>query len=136
MAVNIQIPFDPVSFDSETFDSFVKSNGVQFYHYKAVRCPLGMLDLMSIRSPHHEHGICSNGYIYKKAGIISATISNNSAVASLSEVGLVDGSVLNVTFPRFYDDCPDKHVYIQEFDRLYIKDLAVIVPHTQLVEHH
>jgi hypothetical protein len=134
--INIDLPFQPIRFDVVAFNEFIKSNGIALEHYKAVTCPIGMTDSMDSRSSHSEHTTCQNGYIYKKAGIVTATFTNNSAITSLGDVGLIDGSVVNVTFPQFYDDCPDTHVYVQTYDRFYIKDCAVLVPNTQRVEAH
>lgn len=136
MAVNFQLPYEALGLDVDAFDKFIKDQGVPLDHYKAVACPIGMIDSLDVRSPHHEHANCSNGYIYKFAGTVTATFTNNSAITSLGEVGLIDGSVVNVTFPRFYDNCTDKHVYIQLYDRFYVKDCAVLVPNTQKIEAH
>jgi hypothetical protein len=136
MGHTLEIPFDPVNFDITSFDNFIKSNGVELFHYKAVKCPIGMVSSMDIRSPHHEHSNCFNGYIYKLAGVVRATFTNNSATAQLTDMGIIDGSTVQATFPRFYEDSPEKRVYVQLFDRFYIKDLSVLVSNTQLFEAH
>lgn len=138
MANDLKIfqPDTPVRFDIPAFDAFIKNNGVILEHFKALPCPLGAVDLLDSRSPHHEHGQCSNGYLYYCAGTVTATFTNNSAISSLGEIGILDGSVVNVTFPRFYDDKPDKQVYIQLYDRFFIKGCEVLVPNSQKVEAH
>jgi len=128
------IPYDPLNFDSVAFNNFISANGVAFDHYKAVLCPLGKVD-DGMRSPHHPPGHCSNGYIYKFAGVVTASFTNNAVTTQLSDIGLLDGSVVQVTFPQKYDDS-DKQVIVQTFDRFYIKDLAIVVPTSQLVEAH
>lgn len=126
-----------IRFDIDAFNSFIQANGVKLEHWKAITCPIGMTDSLDTRSPHHEHaGQCENGYIYRKAGIVEATFTNNSAMTSLGEVGLLDGSVVNVTMPQFYSDSPEKQIYVQLYDRFLIADLAVLVPNTQKVEAH
>ncbi len=136
MTIDIKIPFQPVRLDIEAQDQFIKANGVEFAHYEAIVCPIGVVDMMDSRSPHHEHTDCSNGYIYRFAGVISATFTSNSATSSLGDIGLIDGSVVNVTFPRFYNDNPTKRIYVQIYDRFYIQDKVVMVPNSQRVEAH
>lgn len=134
--IQMQLGFQPVRFDIPAFDSFIKENGIVLEHFKAMPCPLGIIDQLDGRSPHHEHGNCSNGYLYFCAGTVTATFTNNSALSTLGEIGIMDGSIVNVTFPRFYDDQPDKQVYIQLYDRFYIKACEVLVPNSQRVEAH
>ncbi len=54
----------------------------------------------------------------------------------MGDIGIIDGSVVNVTFPSFYDDNPTKQVYIQIYDRFYIQNNVVLVPNSQRVEAH
>ncbi len=133
---DINIPFDAVNLDLDAQDKFIRSIGVEFLHYEAVICPVGVGDMMDTRPSHHDHNECSNGYIYRFAGVVSASFTSNSATSSLSDVGMIDGSVVNVTFPRFYNDSPEKRVYVQIYDRFYIKNQVVLVPNSQLVEAH
>lgn len=133
--IQVDIPFDPVNFDIEAFDSFVRSVGVKLVHFKAIRCPIGVIELTSSRAPHGGHAGCSNGFIYKRAGEVTATFMSNSASNSLKDIGSYDGSKVSTTFPRYYDDS-EEQIYIQLYDRFYIKDLVVAVPHTQLVQAH
>lgn len=134
--MKIDIPFESIEFDIPALDKLIKSNGVQLVHMKAIKCPIGMVDPYDVRSPDHSHDNCSNGFIYKQAGLVTASFTNNAATVQLSDVGLLDGSTVQATFPRFYDDNPEKQVYVQIFDRFYIKDLAVLVPNTQHVAAH
>ncbi len=133
--MEINLPFQPVHMDIASQDSFIKGVGVEMAHYKAIVCPLGAVDLMDSRSPHHEHGDCSNGYIYRFAGMVTAMFTGNSATSSLGDIGLIDGSVVNVTFPRQYNDS-DKQVYVQIYDRFYIKEKVILAPNSQRVEAH
>jgi hypothetical protein len=133
--INIGIPFDPVRFDVNAFNDFIKANGVQLYHYKAVVCPIGYTDIFDVRNAHSgDHHSCENGYIYKFAGVVTASFTNNAATTTLTDAGLLDGSVVYCTFPQFYNDQPDKPVYVQLYDRFFIKDCAVLVPNTQRVQ--
>lgn len=131
----IEIPFDPINFDINAFDNFVRSIGVKLIHFKAIRCPIGVVELTSSRAPHGAHAGCSNGFIYKQAGEVTATFMSNSASSTLKDYGSYDGSKVSTTFPRYYDDS-EEQIYIQLYDRFYIKDLVVAVPNTQLVQAH
>ena len=132
--IGIEIPFDPVNFDVNAFDDFIKSNGVRLLHYKAIACPIGMVDPLDTRAPSHTHSNCSNGYIYEFAGEITGYFNNNSAFTSLGEVGLLDGSIVQVTFPRFYDDQSEVAFYPMTYDRFFVKDYTATVPNTQRLE--
>ncbi len=132
---SISIPFDPVNFDIEAFSKFIVANGIKLTHYKAIKCPIGMIDPMDMRQPNHDGCRCSNGFIYKFAGSVTATFSNNSVSATLTDMGILDGSTFQASFPQFYDGTTEQ-VYVQLFDRFYLKDLAVLVPNTELIESH
>lgn len=127
----IDIPFQPVTFDQDANNAFINAHGFKFEHHKAIICPLGMTDSMETRSPRHDHPACSNGFIYEYAGDVTVLVKNNSAVLSLQEVGIYDGSVLDVTFPTFYDDDKNKTVFVQLYDRFVVKDVNFLVPNTQ-----
>lgn len=135
LGIQIEIPFDPLNFDIDAFDQFVRSIGVKLIHFKAIRCPIGMVELTSSRAPHGAHAGCSNGFIYKQAGEVTASFMGNSASSTLKDQGSVDGSRVSTTFPRYYDNT-EEQIYVQLFDRFYIQDLVVAVPNTQLVEAH
>jgi hypothetical protein len=128
--------FDAVTFDIRSQDQFIAGIGVPLLHYKAMICPVGGQDVSDGRSTHDEHPGCSNGYIYEYAGTVIGSLQQMGATTSLTDVGLLDGSTVQVTFERFYDDKPNTQVYVQLYDRFYIKDLVVLVPNTQKVEAH
>src|SRR6266700_2034412 len=52
------------------------------------------------------------------------------------DAGLLDGSVVTVTFPRFYDDNPDKEVSVMVYDRFFLKDVNATSANTQRFEFH
>jgi hypothetical protein len=133
---DIKIPFQAVNMDLDAQDAFIKSVGIQMEHFKAIVCPIGAVDLMDGRAPHHEHHGCSNGYIYRFAGTVYVQFTSNTATSSLTDIGLIDGSVVNVTFKRFYEDNPNKQVYVQIYDRFYVKNKVVLAPNSQKVEAH
>ncbi len=124
-----------VSFDPSAFDDAIRSQGVQLVHYRAMKCPVGLIDRYDSRRPHDDHSGCSNGMIYTKAGTITCLFTGASEEMKQNDVGLLDGSTVQVTAPRFYDDSTEE-VQIQYFDRLYLAEEAVTVPHFQLAEAH
>jgi len=132
---NFELPYDQISFDLDSQDKFIRDSGVKFVHYKSIICPLGVDSVTDTRSTHHDHSQCQNGFLYELAGEVTAAFTNNSAVASLDEAGLLDGSIVNVTFPRLYDDSKE-HVYVQTYDRFYLPEFELLVPTTQRVEAH
>jgi hypothetical protein len=52
-----------------------------------------------------------------------------------NDVGFIDGSTVQVTAPRFYDDTQEE-VQVAPFDRFYLREEAIAVSHYQLVEAH
>lgn len=130
------IPFDPLNFDANAFDELVRSQGVLVEHYKAIKCPIGLADVNDSRSSHVDHDTCSNGYIYQFVGDITVTFSNNSAMVNLGDVGILDGSTVQVTFPRYYDSNPSQEVFVMPYDKFFVKDFNATIPDTQLFESH
>lgn len=128
------LPNAAVSFDVDAFDQALRSQGVTFIHWRAMRCPVGMIDEHDTRRVHEDHSGCSNGFLYTKAGEITCLFSGNSTQTSFGETGMMDGSTVSVTLPRHYDNS-NEPVYIAPFDRLYLSEEAIIVPDWQLVRH-
>jgi hypothetical protein len=127
----IDLPDDAVSFDVEQFDNSIRNHGVTFVHWRAMRCPVGMIDEHDSRRPHEDHSGCSNGFLYTEAGELTALFTGNGTSSSFSEVGILDGSSVSVTIPRFYDGT-SRPVYIAPFDRLYLKVEEIVVPDWQI----
>lgn len=130
----INFPQETVSFDTQAFDFALRSHGVLMEHWRAIRCPLGVNDRFDVRS-HNDHSQCSNGFIYKLAGVVTVLFTGNTTNSRLDTMGILDGSTVQVTVPRTYDDS-DKDLAIQTFDRFYLKELATTSVNTQLVEAH
>lgn len=125
-----------VAFDVQAFDAVVASQGVTFEHYRAILCPLGLTDKFDARS-HAGHSTCSNGFIYKKAGDITALFTQNQTLANITDGGYFDGSTVQVTLPRFYDkEEEEKEVLVQHFDRFYLKNVPANTVTTQRFEAH
>lgn len=125
--------------DPLALDSAIRGQGVTLVHWRAQRCPVGLVDQYDIRRPHDDHSGCSNGFTYTKAGEITTLFTGNSENLNLIEPGLLWGSSVQVTFPRFYDAAPDAsqvRTQILPFDRVYLKDETIVVYHWQLFEAH
>lgn len=132
--VPISLPFEQITLDADANNLFITGNGPVFQHFKAFPCPLGQVERESVRSPHHEHSECSNGFIYELAGEFKATFTQNSMSLNLTDIGFSDGSVATLLVPQFYLD--GKHIFISPFDKLYIKDNVVLSTNTEKVECH
>lgn len=129
----LSLPYEKVTLDRISLENFTKDSGPIFVHYKATPCPIGQVEKESIRSPHAEHSECSNGFIYEKAGEFSGPFTSNAASLQLTDIGLVDGSTSIVTLPRFYNDTQEQ-IYINPYDRLYIKDNVVLSVFAEKIE--
>jgi hypothetical protein len=121
-----------VAFDADAFDTSIRSQGVPFTHWRAMRCPVGLVDRYDDRRPHDDHSGCSNGFIYTNAGTVTALFVNSGSKADQQDIGVLDGSTVQVTLPRFYDDT-DEEVQVVNYDRFYVPD-TILVPTWQLVE--
>lgn len=127
----MELPSQAVSFDSDAFNEFLNVQGIRLVHYKALRCPVGMTDVDDNNRPLHDHSGCSNGFIYYKAGIVTAGMSGNSNSQNSHDIGLIESSHITATFPQFYDQTEDQ-VIIAPFDRFFLdeqeQDAKVVVP--------
>lgn len=136
------IPSHDISFDIGSFDELIRSQGVKFIHYRAMRCPVGMTDVSDGRKSHPDHSGCSNGFIFTKVGTVTASLLSNSKDKRLLDMGLWDGSTVMSTFPRYYDNPSDQPFHVSIFDRFYLDETALLgnVPLTVVAEqffiHH
>lgn len=131
-----ELPNVVLSIDPDAFDREIDAQGVRLVHYSALRCPVGMTDLDDNRRPHEDHANCSNGFLYKRVGRITALLVSNSKQDRLEDIGFVHGASFTATFPRFYDECencPTKDFLMAPFDRFYLEEEAIVVPTWQLV---
>jgi hypothetical protein len=127
-------PDQAVSFDVAAFDDLVRNHGARLVHFRAMRCPVGMTDRYDARRPHDDHSGCSNGFIYARGGVITCSFLSNSKDTRLTDLGLLGDAVVQMTIPRFYDDNQEVEVDVAPFDRLYLEEEKLVVPHWQLVE--
>lgn len=117
-------PFVQSSFDLARGDAFVKSLGVDFFHYKAMPSPIGQKDRGDYRRSDGVDTVTSNGMIYKCAGKLIATMTDNSRSQGRSDGGQVDPSQSRLILPRFYEavNGEQKRIYMAPGDRLYTAD--------------
>lgn len=132
----MQFPFGTgATFDLDAFDTALGSQSVAFAHFRAMRCPIGMVDPFDDRGPHPDHSGCSNGFLYTYAGQLRATFTGNSNDRRDTDIGWLDGSTVQVTAQRRYEDV-DSPVQLAVFDRVYLTEESVTVPTWELAEAH
>lgn len=122
-----------VSFDMDMFDNGVHHHGVRLLHFRAMRCPIGMQDRLSIRKVHAEHSGCSHGFLYTYAGVAQCLFTSASGGEKNSLAGQVNDSQVSVTPPRFYEDSTEPF-YATRYDRLYLDHPGAYVANWQLFE--
>jgi hypothetical protein len=133
--LQIQLPNESVDLDPVALDNLIRAHGIQFVHFKALRCPIGLDGLYDSRRSHPDHGGCSNGFLYRKAGIITCTFLNNVKESKSDTTGILESSGSNLTIPRFYDDSGEP-VFVAPFDRLYLSQEEILVVHWQLLAYN
>lgn len=132
-----QIEFDDrsVLFDAGAFDRAISSHGCKLVHWISQPCPGGKISKYDVRRPGHCHLGCSNGMVYTRAGCVKSLFINSGNKQDQYDTGIIDGTRVTVTTPRTYDDSDDE-LHVVPYDRFYLDEEALIVPHTQLVEYH
>lgn len=127
----LDFPSEAVTFDPEAFDLAIRTAGVEMVHFRAMPCPVGMIDPNDNRHPRDHNTDCSNGYVYTLAGTIICMFVSNSKESRQTDIGRLDGSSVQVTFPRFYErsrpDAPEVPVQPAPFDRVFLKDDKISV---------
>lgn len=133
---------EALNFDVDAFDDAIRSQGVMLEHWRAMRCPVGIVDKDdTLRRPHEHHEACSNGFIYTKVGCFQGLFTGNGRSADSKDGGVADSSSAQISCPRFYagkegdPECRDR-VYLAPFDRLYYTDDTFVVPNWELIEAH
>lgn len=125
-------------FDLDGFDRAISSQpggkGVALVHYRAMRCPAGLDSPGDQRRSHEDHSGCSGGYLFRKAGLISALFSGNSTQQRSNDPGFIASSTGSITFSRFYEGT-EQPVRVSQFDRLFLPDEAVLVETWELFQH-
>lgn len=133
---SIDISSTRISPDVDEFSSAIRDHGIVLVHYKSMRCPIGVVDRYDSRNDHSSHDDCSNGFMYEKAGEVTALFTNNQFNTTIQDLGNVDMGTVMVTFPRFYDSTDGKEtpVIVLPYDRFYLKDFDSYVANWQLVD--
>lgn len=131
--IQLDLPENEIRFDVGAFDQAIKSHGIRFKHWRAMRCPAGLIDPKDIRRPHPDHAGCSNGYIYTLAGTMTCVFTGNSMSSHSEDPGLVVSAQAQITLPRTYD-CSEEEVRVAPFDRLYLDECCLTVSFWQLFE--
>jgi hypothetical protein len=124
-----------LTFDLEAFNDAIRDQGVTLVHYRAMRCPVGMLEIDDNRRPHPHHEDCFNGFIYDKVAAITGLMTGNNKKKSLEDVGFVDFSSVQSSFPQTYDNSEQKLI-IAPFDRFYLDEESANVVMWQVFRHH
>lgn len=131
--------FQATSFDPEAFTQAIRTQGVLCIHARAMRCPVGMVELHSNHRPDHDHVGCSNGFVYTEAGKLMILFSGNHEDFTKHAAGSFASAQVQATAETFYraDDCDgdnysDDAVWIAPFDRLYLSNRSIVVPHWQV----
>lgn len=125
-----------VHFNVESFDNLIQGQGMVFNHFRSMPCPVGRTDRFDVRKTHEDHSGCSNGFLYSYVGEVTAVATGNSRNKSLIDVGIINGSSMQVNTARYYNDRQMDEVLVAPFDRFYLKDSQAVVVHSQLFEHN
>lgn len=141
MADNVlKQPRETQRFDLPAFDRGIETQGVRMTHYRAMRCPHGMIDLDDSRRPRHDHPGCSGGFLYSKAGDLHVLATGNSLVMEPSPGGQILDVPLSVTFGRRYIDpgCEERRrAIVAPYDRFCLSgsnDAELVAEHSQLFQ--
>jgi hypothetical protein len=102
-------------------------------HYAAIPSPIGLKDRGDYRRSDQYDSISSNGMIYKKVGCFTGVIVSNSKRKTQNDAGIIDYSTARLLLPRFYND--NKEIHIAPGDRVFIKDLEVLVSNYQRMQY-
>jgi hypothetical protein len=132
--IKIPFPIPDIGINLESQDQFVQNRGVHFEHYAALPSPIGLKDRGDYRRSDLYDSASSNGMIYKKAGCFIGVITSNSKRKTQSDGGIIDYSTARLALPRFYED--GSEIHLAPGDRVFIKDLEVLVPNYQRIEHN
>lgn len=117
------LPDEPIEIDVDAFDRTIGQRGVPMIHYRAIKCPCGLIDPADVRRTHEDHAGCSNGFIYRPIGRLRATLTSNQTGITDLDIGLFDGSTVVATFARYYDHpegMPEKRVLVRPYDRFFL----------------
>ena len=129
---------EAVDFDPVSADLLLRAHGVTFVHWRALKCPIGVVDPDDERHPHGQHGDCSNGFLYKVVGPVTCAMGGNSDAPVVQDMGVFSQAQLTITAPRYYDflgkDGEPLEVHLAPYDRMYMAEERIAVINWQLFE--
>ena len=127
IAIPKEKSYNQISFNLNAQDSFVKSHGVSFIHYRAMPSPIGLKDRGEYRRSDSLDTIAENGFIYKKCGEFTGVILNNQKSKKPVDGGLYDTSEARLTLPRFYNEdsseAANERIHLCPGDRIFLKNV-------------
>lgn len=135
----MQFPEASNAFDVDAFSRLIHSHGVEMVHWRAIVNPVGMIDKYDSRRPNQDQSNSSNGFLYTKAGTLTALLSSNSKDAKAFNGGIIDAGTAQITVPTTYDRVPPgqvQDVYLAPYDRFFLKENAILVTKTDEVNTH
>lgn len=130
MYLDITVP--AIQLDPNDIDGQIRGHGVLMVHFRAMRCPVGMIDPYDGRRPHPDHEGCSNGMIYTRAGLVKALLIADSKEKRRAPEGWLDDGVAQVSVARRYEDSEDS-IKLAPADRLTLVDENVLVTQSEIV---
>lgn len=120
--------------DIQAFDDHIRNIGVTMIHMAAMRCPVGLSSEDDNSRPLHHHQDCVNGFLLTKKGEVTVLFQGNTHQSNDTDVARLEGSNVQISVPRFYDD-RETPVELIPYDRLYLKEEAIVVPEWELFTH-
>lgn len=125
---------EAVTFDVAAFDDQIAANGIELVHFRSLPCPIGLIDRFDSRKPDHaQHASCSNGFIYKEAGLVNAFVSNAGNRTGNEAIGRLPQAYAVGTFSRKYNN-NEQQFFARKNDRFYMADKNIVVPVEQTVQ--
>ncbi|MDD5650668.1 MAG: hypothetical protein PHF86_09665 [Candidatus Nanoarchaeia archaeon] len=129
-----------IKFNVEAQEQFGNDRGIVFEHWAAVPSAIGMKERGEYRRSDQLDTISSNGFIYKKVGEFVGTIVSNSLTQQPTDGGIYDNSTARLILPKFYKvvckSSEQKEIALLPGDRLYVKNIELIVSNYQLSEYN
>ncbi len=142
----LELPNTSVQLDLTAVDGFLRSHGVKLTHFRAIRCPVGLVDRHDQSQSHEDHAECSNGYLYTQAGNMTCFFLGNSQQPEWKDIGKLTVGMVQASFPRFYDVAPsapagggggdNDPVDICVFDRFFFNEPSITVSYWQTVQYN
>lgn len=141
-------PPESTSLDKQALQDLIQSQGIDLVHYKAMPTPMGLRESQGEYRPIENKGLStnglyieSNGFLYRKAGSFKSIFTSvTKDIKANFDLGHLDQSTSQIIIPTKYDedDCgrTDTDVYVSAFDRVYLKDDAVLVVYWQLYDYN